>query len=116
MRCCSVILARNNADVLGMKTVLLSQFRRRCSFLLKQVYKSHKPIQVTQFGRPLVEVRPPGLSAEERAARDARDVELLNRFADELNVQALGGLIYQAPISFEREDKHKTGRKKNRGL
>ena len=37
------------------------------------------------------------LAEQARAKRDARDLELLNRFADQLNVEAEDVLDYQAP-------------------
>lgn len=95
-----------------MKTVPLSEFRRRCSALLKLVKRTHERIQITRFGRPLAEIRPPGLSAEERAARDARDLEILNRMADELNAEALDALEDQADLSFDEKTKRKAGKKK----
>lgn len=86
-----------------MKTVSLSEFRRKISSLFRLVKETHERIQVTRFGRPLVEIMQPGLSAEDRAARDARDLEILNRFADELNVEAEDGLEDQADIFDEYE-------------
>ena len=37
------------------------------------------------------------LKEQERAKRDAREIELLNRAADELNTEILENLDYQAP-------------------
>jgi hypothetical protein len=36
-----------------------------------------------------------------RADREARDFELINMYADELNAEALDVLRYQTPIDFE---------------
>jgi len=38
------------------------------------------------------------LRARERAERDARDVEIINRNLERLNRDALDGLEYQAPL------------------
>ncbi len=38
-----------------------------------------------------------------RAQRDARDIELINRNADELNAEALDSLEYQAPVDFDED-------------
>jgi prevent-host-death family protein len=113
--CCEIISERNSADISEMKTIPLSEFSRKCSTLLKLVNKTHESIQVTQFGRPLAEITPPGPSAAERAARRARDVEILNRFADELNAQALSELEDQAFIVLDGPNKNATGRKKKKG-
>jgi prevent-host-death family protein len=98
-----------------MLTVPLSEFSRKCSSLLKLVNKTQESIQVTQYGRPLAQITPPGPSAAERAARHARDVEILNRFADELNAQALDALEDQAFIVLDGLNKKRTGRKKKKG-
>jgi prevent-host-death family protein len=79
---------RNSTDEEEVRTVSISEFRANCSALLKRVQKTKKPIQVTLLGRPLAEIRSPGLSPEMRAHRDARDVEILNRYAAELNADA----------------------------
>jgi prevent-host-death family protein len=113
--CCEIISERNSADISEMKTIPLSEFSRKCSTLLKLVNKTHESIQVTQFGRPLAEITPPGPSAAERAARRARDVEILNRFADELNAQALSELEDQVFIVLDGPNKNATGRKKKKG-
>ena len=44
------------------------------------------------------------LRARQRAARDARDIELINRHAERLNRDALHGLEYQAPLGEFPED------------
>jgi len=73
-------------------------------------------VQITRFGRPLVEIRAPGPSAEERAARNARDLEIINRFADRLNAEAEDGLEDQADMfdEFEKPRKGKKRRDKKR--
>jgi len=96
-----------------MKTVPLTQFRRKCSSLLQLVNEMHETIQITRFGLPLADIKPPGLSAEERTARDARELEIINRFADELNADALDALEYQVPVGFEKK-KGREHRKKQK--
>ncbi len=44
------------------------------------------------------------LRERKKAQRDARDLELINRHADELNRDAIEGLEYQAPIGERPED------------
>ena len=39
----------------------------------------------------------------ERAQRDARDIELINRNANELNADALDALEDQAPVDFDED-------------
>ena len=51
--------------MLVMKEVTISEFKANCLALLRQVQKTRKPIRVTRFGRPLVEIIPP--SPERRA-------------------------------------------------
>jgi len=71
-----------------------------------------------RLGKPLVEIRPvPADAAEEerrRIERKARDIELLNRYADELNAQAEEILEYQADI-FVPPSKRSKKSKKLRG-
>jgi len=98
-----------------VKTFSLSEFRGKCSALLSLVYKSGERIQITRFGRPLAEIRPPGLSEEERAERDARDIELINRYADELNAEAEDALEFHAVGHFEKR-KNKVRKQKSRKL
>lgn len=99
-----------------MRTVSRSEFYRRGSALLERVQKTREPLRVTRFGRPFVEVHPPGPTDEERAQRDARDLEILNRYADELNRDALDGLEFQAEVDLDalkrRGGKEKTGQKR----
>jgi len=44
------------------------------------------------------------LRERKRAQRDARDLELINRNADQLNRDAVEGLEYQAPLGEFPED------------
>ena len=43
----------------SMKEIGISEFRVKCSAILKQVRKTRQPIRVTRFGKPFVEVVPP---------------------------------------------------------
>lgn len=38
-----------------------------------------------------------------RAQRDARNIELINRYVDELNADALDGIEDQAPVDFDED-------------
>jgi prevent-host-death family protein len=42
-----------------MKEVAISEFKAKCLALMDQVQKTKKPLRVTRFGRPVVEVIPP---------------------------------------------------------
>jgi prevent-host-death family protein len=42
-----------------MKEIAISEFKARCLALMDQVQKTKKPIRVTRFGKPVVEVVPP---------------------------------------------------------
>ena len=112
---CAVISARGNADESEMKIVPLSELRRQCSALLQLVKKTHEPIQVTRFGRPFVKIGPPGLSPDQRAPRDARDREILNRFADELNADALEDSKIRLPLVLREKVKTKLGKRRGAG-
>jgi hypothetical protein len=90
------------ADNVRVKTFSLSEFRSKYSSLLNDVCETGERIQVTRYGRPLAEIRRPGLSAEERARRDASDLELINRYAGKLNAEAKDALEFQALGYFER--------------
>lgn len=83
-----------------MRRITVSEFRSNCSSVFKSVAQTREPILVTRKGKPLVEIRPVPIGAAEeerrRAEREARDLEILNRYADELNAQAIDGLEYQA--------------------
>ena len=47
-----------------MEEVSISEFKAKCLALLKQVHKTKRPILVTRFGKPVVEVFPPAPAAE----------------------------------------------------
>jgi len=42
-----------------VKEVAISVFKARCLRILEEVRKTRKPIRVTRFGKPVVEVVPP---------------------------------------------------------
>jgi prevent-host-death family protein len=42
-----------------MKEVAISEFKAKCLALMDQVQKTKKPLRVTRFGKPVVEVIPP---------------------------------------------------------
>jgi hypothetical protein len=81
------------------------------------VEQTKKPLRITRFGQPLAKIQP--LSLEEykidltRAARDSRDIEIINRNADRLNAEAEDALEYQAPWELD-EPKKRLVRKKSR--
>lgn len=46
-----------------MKEVPISEFKAKCLALMDQVQKTKKPIRITRFGKPVVEVIPPSSEA-----------------------------------------------------
>ena len=42
-----------------MKEVAISEFKAKCLGILEEVRKTHKPIRITRFGKPVAEVVPP---------------------------------------------------------
>jgi len=42
-----------------METIAISKFKATCLAVLEKVRKTHKPILVTRFGKPVAEVVPP---------------------------------------------------------
>jgi len=100
-----------------VKNVSISALRADCFELLRQVEKTKKPIRITRFGQPLAEIHPCSLNSLNcdlaRAARNARDIEIINRNADRLNAEAEDALEYQAPWDLD-EPKKRPARKKSR--
>jgi prevent-host-death family protein len=41
-----------------VKEVPISEFRAKCLAILRRVQKTKKPVRITRFGKPLVEVIP----------------------------------------------------------
>jgi prevent-host-death family protein len=46
-----------------MKEVAISEFKAKCLSILDQVQKTKKPVRVTRFGKPVVEVMPASMNA-----------------------------------------------------
>lgn len=42
-----------------MKEIGISEFRARCCAIIERVRKTRRPIRVTRFGKPFVEILPP---------------------------------------------------------
>lgn len=95
--------AEDDADEPSMKEIQFTEFRTNLFALLRSVEQNREPILVTRFGKPLAEIHPIPIRAADRerlrAERAARDVKLINRYADELNKDAVDGLEYNAAIS-----------------
>jgi prevent-host-death family protein len=85
-----------------VRTINFSEFKTQCHALIRAVHDTGEPIRITCHGKPIVEIHPIAIDAAEkerlRAERDAHDIELINRFADELNANALDVLEYQADM------------------
>ncbi len=77
-----------------------------------------KSIRITRFGQALAEIHPcspKSLNSDlARAARDARDIEIINRNADRLNAETEAGLEYQAPWDLDEVKKRPPSKKSQR--
>ena len=47
-----------------MKEIAISKFKATCLAVLEQVRKTHAPIRITRFGKPVAEVVPPSIPAD----------------------------------------------------
>ncbi len=85
-----------------MHTITLSEFKAKYQILLRAVHDTREPIRITRNSKPFVEIHPIPLDAAKkerlRSERDARDLELINRFAEELNAEAVDRLKDQTDI------------------
>jgi prevent-host-death family protein len=50
-----------------MEEIAISKFKATCLAVLEQVRKTHKPVRITRFGKPVAEIVPP--SPENRPKR-----------------------------------------------
>jgi prevent-host-death family protein len=46
-----------------MTEISISKFKATCLSVLEQVRKTHQPVRVTRFGKPVAEVVPPSIPA-----------------------------------------------------
>lgn len=94
------------------------ELRAGCSAFLKSVRDTKQPIR-THLGQALAEIHPVPIGAAEkersRAERDAREIEIINQNADQLNADAMEGLSYGAPPSDPHGPKRSHKKKKSRG-
>ena len=86
-----------------MRTVSVLELRASCSAILKSVRDTKQPIRITHLGKTLAEIHPLTTGAPKkerlRTERDAREIEIINQNADQLNADALEGLSYGASPS-----------------
>ena len=79
-----------------MEEIAISKFKATCLAVLERVRKTHKPVRITKFGRPIAEVVPPSAPTKRRGwlgamkgtaqingdivepANDEKDWEVLN--------------------------------------
>lgn len=47
-----------SGTIVGMKTVILSNFKAQCIALLREAQRNNEPILVTRRGRPLARIEP----------------------------------------------------------
>jgi prevent-host-death family protein len=52
-----------------MKEIAISEFRTKCFAILERVRKTHRPIRVTRYGKPFVDIIPPSQGATSSARR-----------------------------------------------
>lgn len=57
----------DHSTILGMDEIAVSKFKATCLAALSRVRRTGRPLRVTRFGRPLVDVMPP--QAETRGLR-----------------------------------------------
>jgi antitoxin (DNA-binding transcriptional repressor) of toxin-antitoxin stability system len=83
-----------------MSSISVSEFRTHCFALLQSVERTRSTIRITRYGKPLAEIHPPPKDAAEierlRAEREARDLELLNKLADQMNAEVEDTMLYDA--------------------
>jgi antitoxin (DNA-binding transcriptional repressor) of toxin-antitoxin stability system len=48
-----------------MDTMPISKFKATCLATLERVRRTRRPLRVTRFGRPVADIVPPAVSAEE---------------------------------------------------
>jgi prevent-host-death family protein len=51
-----------------MKEIPISRFKATCLAVLEQVRKTKRPVRITRFGKPVVEVVPPSVESREKRA------------------------------------------------
>jgi len=42
----------------GMKHIKAGEFKARCLSIIEQIAKSHEPVIITRYGKPLVRIEP----------------------------------------------------------
>ena len=48
----------------SMEEIAISKFKATCLAVLERVRKTHKPVRITKFGRPIAEMVPPSAPAK----------------------------------------------------
>jgi len=85
-----------------VRTINSSEFRTQCLALIRAIHDTGEPIRIARHGKPIAEIHPIPIGDADkerlRAERDAREIESINRFADELNADVLDVLEYQVDI------------------
>lgn len=44
-----------------MEEISISKFKARCLAILERVRRTHEPIRITRFGKPVADIMPPSL-------------------------------------------------------
>jgi prevent-host-death family protein len=82
-----------------MKEMSFAEFRAKLFAVLRSVERTREAILITRAGKPLAEIHSVPITAPQqerlRAEGDARDLQLINRYADVLNKDELDGLEHQ---------------------
>lgn len=47
-----------------MQEIAISKFKAKCLAVLEDVQRTHKPIRVTRFGKPIAEIVPPAATGK----------------------------------------------------
>lgn len=111
------MLAANSADRIAVREIPFSKFRAKIFHFMRCVQQTREPLLMTRDGEALAEIHPIPLDASEkerlRAERDARDLEIINRHAGQLNAEALDVLSYESvPAAAHESPKQKRSRKR----
>jgi len=74
-----------------MEEIAISKFKATCLAVLERVRRTHQPIRVTRFGKPIAEVVPPTPAAKKKIR--------LGTLAETIRIK--GDII--APVSDEKD-------------
>ena len=76
---------------MNVKEIPISEFRAKCLAILRRVQKTKRPVRITRYGKPLVEIVP--------AARSAATSDWMGSMRGQIKI--LGDIV--SPASEESE-------------